>query len=270
MAEPAPQPQRKPRIPRHVEVVAIERPAARWISMTLRGEQMEGFKVEAPTAHVKLFLPTDGQTDVPAMTTGPDGRLVWAEGAVPPAIRTYTPRRYDAATHTLEVQFLLHGDGPASRWAERAEVGHGLVVVGPGGRFVMDGEARRWWIGGDESALPAIGTLLESLPAAAEAEVHVEVADDGAKLALPARDRTRVHWHPRRSRNAFGAELLDAARSADAPADMRFWIACEAAAMRDVRRHLLVDRGVPRSAVTTRGYWRIGQTDYPDHDYGED
>src|SRR5581483_11896185 len=80
MAEPAPQPQRKPRIPRHVEVVAIERPAARWISMTLRGEQMEGFKVEAPTAHVKLFLPTDGQTDVPAMTTGPDG-AIWRKRA---------------------------------------------------------------------------------------------------------------------------------------------------------------------------------------------
>ena len=269
MAQPAPAP-RKPRIPRHVEVVAIERPAARWLSMTLRGEQMEGFKVEAPTAHVKLFLPADGETDVPPMTTGPDGRLVWAPDAVPPAIRTYTPRRYDAATHTLEVQLLLHGDGPGSSWAERAQVGHGLIVVGPGGRFVMDGSAPRWWIAGDESALPAIGTLLEALPPSAQADVHVEVGGDSAKLELPSRPRTRIEWHVRRSASAFGAELLDAARAADAAPGTQHWIACEAGAMRAVRRVLLEERGLARAAVTTRGYWRIGQTDYPDHDYGED
>jgi NADPH-dependent ferric siderophore reductase len=204
------------------------------------------------------------------MTTGPDGRLVWAEGAVAPAIRTYTPRRYDAATHTLDVQFLLHGDGPASRWAERAEVGHRLVVVGPGGRFVLDGGASRWWIAGDETALPAIATLLEALPAAAEAEVHVEVADDDARLELPPRAGTQVVWHARTSPDAFGDELAEAARYAEAPAGSRFWVACEAAAMREIRRYLLDERSVPRELLTTRGYWRAGETDYPDHDYGED
>ncbi len=262
--------QRKPRIPRHVEVVSIERPAPRWVSMTFRGEQMEGFTVEAPTAHVKLFLPAEGETDVPAMTTGPDGRLAWAPEAVPPAIRTYTPRRYEPAMHTLEVQFLLHGDGPASRWAERAEVGHGLVVVGPGGRFVMERQADRWWIAGDESALPAIGTLLEALPAGVEAEVHAEVADADAQLELPDRLHTHVTWHVRRAANAFGAELLDAARDARTADGTRFWVACEAGAMREIRRLLLDERQVPRTSMTTRGYWRAGQVDYPDHDYGED
>jgi NADPH-dependent ferric siderophore reductase len=270
MAQPAPAPARKPRIPRHVEVTSVERSSPMWVTMRLRGEQMEGFKVEAPTAHVKLFLPAAGQTDVPPMTTGPDGRLAWSPDAVPPAIRTYTPRRYDAATHTLEVQFLLHGDGPASSWAARAEAGHGLVVVGPGGRFVMDETATRWWIAGDESALPAIGTLLEALPEGAEADVHVEIAGAAAKLELPVRTGTRVQWHVRRSAAGFGAELLDAARGAELTPETRCWVACEAGALREIRRHLLEERAMPRSSITTRGYWRIGQTDYPDHDYGED
>ena len=41
------------------------------------------------------------------------------DDALRPVVRTYTPRRFDAAAGTLEVQFLLHGDGPASAWAER-------------------------------------------------------------------------------------------------------------------------------------------------------
>ena len=40
--------------------------------------------------------------------------------------------------------------------------------------------------------------------------------------------------------------------------------------MRRIRRHLLTERGIDRAALTTRGYWKLGATDYPDRDYGED
>ena len=122
-------------------------------------------------------------------------------------MRTYTPRRFDAATGTLEIQFVLHGAGPASEWAERASAGDKIAVAGPGGRFVMDAGAERWWIAGDESAIPAVATLLEALPAAAAAEVHLEVADadDEVEFASPA--KTEITWHHRRSPDAFGAEL---------------------------------------------------------------
>ena len=46
----------------------------------------------------------------------------------------------------------------------------------------MDTGAERWWIAGDESAIPAVATLLEALPAAAAAEVHLEVADADAHI----------------------------------------------------------------------------------------
>ena len=261
---------RKPRIPRLVSVVSIERVAPRWMSMTFKGDALEGFHVDAPTAHVKLFLPAEGERRPPEMTNGADGRLYWPDGATPPSIRTYTPRRFDAQRLTLDVQLLLHGDGPASRWAEQARLGDQVVVVGPGGRFALDGAARRWWIAGDESALPAIGTLLETLPAGAGAEVHVELADDGDRLALPERPNTDVAWHVRRSPTAFGAELADAARAAAVSAETRYWVACEATAMRAIRRILIEERGIAKTSVVTRGYWRIGETAYRDGDYGED
>ena len=35
----------------------------------------------------------------------------------------------------------------------------------------------------------------------------------------------------------------------------------EATSVRDVRRHLLVDRGVPREAVSVSGYWKRQRTE---------
>jgi NADPH-dependent ferric siderophore reductase len=48
------------------------------------------------------------------------------------------------------------------------------------------------------------------------------------------------------------------------------WVGLEAAAMRAVRRHLLGVRGLDREQVYTRGYWKLGVADHPDHDTGED
>jgi NADPH-dependent ferric siderophore reductase len=266
LAQPLP---KKPRVPRRIEVVSVERQAPRWVSVLLHGDELEGFHVDAPTGHVKLFFPAEGETAAPAPAVV-DGRVVFPDAAVQPAVRTYTPRRFDAAARTLEVQFLIHGDGPGSRWAERAAVGHRLVLIGPGGRFVLEPEVERWWIAGDESALPAIGTLLEAIPASAKAEVHVEVASDDDRLEIPMAAEARVVWHRRRSPADYGAELLDAARLAEASPDSRYWVACEAGAMRAIRRLLLDERNLPKTSVITRGYWRAGETNYPDHDYGED
>jgi NADPH-dependent ferric siderophore reductase len=48
------------------------------------------------------------------------------------------------------------------------------------------------------------------------------------------------------------------------------YVACEAGAMRRIRRHLLTERGMNRDHVVTRGYWKQGATDHPDGDYGQD
>ncbi|MEQ1616017.1 MAG: SIP domain-containing protein, partial [Hyphomicrobiaceae bacterium] len=50
----------------------------------------------------------------------------------------------------------------------------------------------------------------------------------------------------------------------------RWWIACEAGAMRRIRHHLLTERRVDPALIHTRGYWKLGATAYPDHDYGKD
>ena len=50
--------------------------------------------------------------------------------------------------------------------------------------------------------------------------------------------------------------------------DADWFVACEAGAMRGIREHLRNDRAVAPERMETRGYWRRGEANYPDHDYG--
>lgn len=246
----------------------MSRITPRLVSVWVTGEALDGFTIDAPTGHIKVFLPLSGQ-DAPLLPEFlPEGQVVPEDAR--PVVRTYTPRRFDAGNRTLEVQFLLHGEGPASEWAERASAGDQIMVAGPGGRFVMDPTVEHWWIAGDESAIPAIGTLLEALPDTAAAEVHLEVADADDELEFTSPAKTAITWHHRRAPDAWGAELDEAARAAAIADGAKVWVACEAAAMRGIRRHFLADRGLPASSLVTRGYWRIGEANHPDHDYGDD
>lgn len=236
--------------------------------MLVAGDDLGGFADATPTSHLKVFLPADGQ-DAPNLPEYTPEGAVYADDGPPPVVRTYTPRRYDPQSKTLEIQFLLHGDGPASDWAQRARPGDKLAVAGPGGRFSLEPAADHWWIAGDESAIPAIGTLLEALPATVTADVHIEVADAGDELGVPGSAKTTITWH-HRTPGVYGAELVDAAAAAAIPAGGRIWVACEAGAMRDIRRYFTRERGIPVGQLVTRGYWRTGEQNHPDHDYGED
>jgi NADPH-dependent ferric siderophore reductase len=252
-----------------VKVASVSHVTPRLVSVRVTAEDMSRFAAAAPTAHIKLFLPAPGQ-DAPTMPImTPEGR-VWPEDQPRPIVRTYTPRAYDPQSNTLEVQFLLHGVGPASEWAQNAAPGDKLAIGGPGGRFNADSSIARWWIAGDESALPAVGTLLDSLPASASAEVHLEVEGPDDEIPLTSAAAVTVVWHHRRNGDAFGAELYDAATAAAITEDTHVWVACEASAVRRIRSLMLGDKEVPASRLVTRGYWRIGAPDHPDHDYGED
>jgi NADPH-dependent ferric siderophore reductase len=246
----------------------VSRIAPRLVSVWVAGDALEGFRIEAPTSHIKVLLPAPGQ-DAPLLPEYlPEGQVVPEDAR--PVVRTYTPRRFDEASRTLEIQFVLHGAGPASEWAERASVGDQLAVAGPGGRFTMDPAVEHWWIAADESAIPAVGTLLEALPATATAEVHLEVADADDEIELDSPPKAAITWHHRRAADAWGVELSEAARAADIADGTRVWVACEAAAMRGIRRYFMAERGLPASSLVTRGYWRLGAANHPDHDYGDD
>jgi NADPH-dependent ferric siderophore reductase len=256
---------REPPVFRRVAVLAVATVTPRLVRIRLGGPQLDGLVVEQPAASVRLLLPSPGSTDLvmPAWNGNefllPDGRR--------PALRTFTPLRLDTAGLTLDLEIVLHDGGAASAWAEATKEGGEAAISGPGRGYPIDPDAAGFLLAGDESALPAIGQLLEALPAHKPVQVRIEVAQTDARLELPERPDTRVEWYDRPDGAPPGDTLVAAVAGADLPAGSRVWAAGEAAAMQRIRRHLLDDRGLPRSETWIRGYWkhgRAGDTDDTD------
>jgi NADPH-dependent ferric siderophore reductase len=179
-----------------------------------------------------------------------------------PAIRTLTPLRLDPAAPRLDLEIVVHEGGAASAWARAAKPGDEAAVSGPGRGYPVDADAPGFLLAGDESAIPAIGQLLETLPEDKPVRVVVEVADAEARLDLPAHPGATVEWRDLPAGAPPGDTLVAAvtgAAGAELPAGTRIWAAGEAAAMQRIRRHLLEERQIPRSETWIRGYWKHGR-----------
>jgi NADPH-dependent ferric siderophore reductase len=265
----SPRPRTAPRF-RNLTVANVTRLTPRSVRITLTGDDLAGFATDGPASHLKLVFPAPGQERPALPTVGPDG-LVWPAGQPRPLMRTYTPRRFDPVRGELDIDFVLHNHaGPASAWAYRARPGDTVVVVGPRGRYLPDPASGWHFIAGDETALPAIATILEVLPPGVPAVVIVEVADAEEQLPLDSKADLRVTWLYRGEATA-GSALELAVAAAELPSgDGQVFVAAEARAMRRIRRHLLNDRGIDSDRLYTRGYWMYGEADHPDHDTGED
>ncbi len=257
-------PSNPPRKPRYAATVQrVQRLTPRMMRIVFGGPALAGFNWNGPAAHIKLIL-------------GPIG----AEPQVRPLSRTYTPRHFDAAR--LRTDRGLRAARRGSRLhlgRPRPQVGQPMVIAGPGRCYAFDPQAQWLLIAGDESAIPAIATILEVVPDHVRTQVLIEVNDaaDEFAIAAAACQREPALAAPAQrplehgSAGTAGIELTAAVAAFEAPAGTgSVYVACEADAMRRIRRHLLVERALPREWVTTRGYWKQGATDHPDRDYGED
>lgn len=263
---PASTPDRTPRRVRHelrfrqLQVKAVQRMTPHLVRVTLTGEQLAGFHSPGFDDHAKIFFPDPHTGWLTLPTVGSEGP-VWPEGAKP-TMRDYTPGCYDAAAHTLELDFALHEAGPATQWAEQAKPGDTLGVGGPRGSFIVPTQFDWHLLIGDDTALPAIARRLAELPAGARAVVLAEVDGPADQLALESAASVSVHWvHRQGATPGTTTALLDALRTLDLPTgDFHAWVACESAAAKALRTHLVDERGAHPKWTRASGYWRRGAT----------
>ncbi|GAA2519489.1 siderophore-interacting protein [Streptomyces gobitricini] len=257
----AEQPTRKAPKAREARVVRTERLTPHMVRVVLGGDGLAGFAADEFTDHyIKIVFPAPGVTypEPFDMTRIREEfpREQW------PTTRTYTVRAWDAAQRELTVDFVVHGDeGLAGPWAARAQVGETVRFLGPGGGYAPDPAADWHLLVGDESALPAIAASLERLPeeAVGHALIEVESADEEQKIAAPP--GVRLHWLHRGGR-PVGEPLLAAVRGLDfPPGDVHAFVHGEAGFVKDLRRHLRMERQIPRERLSISGYWRLGKTD---------
>ncbi|WP_424533080.1 siderophore-interacting protein [Sphaerisporangium viridialbum] len=230
---------------------------------------------DEPDQQVKLYFPKPGQA-VPKLPEPGGDFMRWYEAfnAIPederPWMRSFTIRAADRERKTVDIDFVLHGDaGPAARWAESARPGDVLGRFGPSAMFARPvplsaaiGASDWLLLAGDQAALPAIGTLVESLPEGFRAVAYVEVGGAAEEQSFASRGRVSVHWvHRGHVPPGHGDALLQAVRGAEFPSGRVFaWLAGEAGTVRALRRHLVGDRGVDKRSIDFTGYWRLRLT----------
>lgn len=189
-----------------------------------------------------------------------------------PARRRYTVRHWDPATRTLSIDFVLHGHGHggpghgdpgvAGAWAATAAPGDVLQLTGPGGSYLPDADAGWHLMVGDESALPAIAASLERVPhgVPVHAVLEVDGVEDRVDLVCPG--ELHVTWLHRDEHPGTDDLLPDAVRALTfPPGRVHAFVHGEAGDVREIRRHLLLERGVDRDRLSASGYWRHSMND---------
>ena len=222
---------------RTLQVLRVEREHPALARVVLQGDELADFVSLSFDDHVKLFLP-DGQ--------GAEVR------------RDYTPRAFDAGRRELVIEFALHGDGPATRWARQAQPGQTLRVGGPRGSMVIDDDLDWLLLAGDACALPAIRRRVAELPADAAVRV-IALVDDPTELALPP-TAAALEQRVCLQRDAWLAALAEWVP----PRGEGFaWCAGEAALMARARATLRL-KGVSAASMRVAAYWKRGQADFHD------
>jgi NADPH-dependent ferric siderophore reductase len=229
--------------------------------ITLHGPELAGYAPPSPAGSVRLLLPDE--PGAPLVIPVWNGNAYFHTDGRRPVIRTLTPLRHDPAAHELDIDVVLHGEGPLSEWASTCAPGAAVAVSGPGRGYAIDGQAPVLFAG-DESALPAIGQLLEATPASSPVTAIVEIAHLGARVPLSERADVEVRWVERPPNALPGMAMVDAvidafARAEVAPAT-KLWVAGEAAAVQRLRRHLFEELGMSRARAHVRGYWKHGRS----------
>lgn len=259
----------KPKRPQHVFVVdRTERLSPHMVRVHLGGSAFEDFVAQADPdrlgstdKYVKLLLAK------PSLGLVPPYDLEALRETLPkqdrPARRTYTVRAVDHTTRTIAIDFVVHGDeGLAGPWAASAQPGDRLALSGPGGGYAPTTDpAVTHVLLGDDSALPAIGAALESMPDSATGVALVEVAGPADEQDIRHPAGVDLRWLHRDATGAQpGTLLLETTRGLPrASRPVQVFAHGERTAMKAIRRLLQDDWGLEKREMSLSAYWALGR-----------
>ena len=171
-------------------VTAIETVTPSMRRFTLRADAFADFGVEQPGEIVTLGWPAPGR-ELVLPRTG----WRFPPGNEDQHWRNYTVRSIDPARSQIDIDFFLHGDaGRAAAWAERAQVGDAIGFAGP--RLHWKGGNHADWslLVADETGLPALLAILETLPAGHRTTALAEVSDNTERQEVETAADVDLHW----------------------------------------------------------------------------
>jgi NADPH-dependent ferric siderophore reductase len=260
--------------PRLVTVATVEEITPTYRRITFTGDDLATFQSLSPEDHIKVAVPEPGRTDIDLPEWGPNG-LFYPEGRTRPQLRDYTPRSYSQQDRTLVVDLVLHGDGPASNWAARAEPGHRVGIMGPRGSHLVEDVFDWYLMIGDETVLPSIARRLAEAKPETTYVAFIEVNGPEDEQAFDTVANTEITW-VHRNGDVPGTttgleEALRAFVAGGLPSGEVFvWAGGEAGILKGIRRFLLNEAGFDRNWTSFSGHWKYGVADHDHHEPIED
>ncbi|MCZ4498531.1 MAG: hypothetical protein JWQ74_1084 [Marmoricola sp.] len=293
-----------------LEAVSVERISPSYVRVVFSSPALADFGVDGPRydQRIKLIFPARDAEPVDLAAVDETWMETWY--ARPEGergyMRTYTIRDVlgEGAETCFVVDVVVHQDGlagPGGSWGLAAKPGDKVVVMAPrrgvpfGGIEFDQPAGTHLLLVGDETALPAIASILEDLAPDVQGVVFLEVPDAGDLADLRAPTGVEICWVPRGHtdpgtrlipavRSHFGLEpgewvdpadvdpdlwetptwsssgdALDGGERPDGPlADLYAWIAGESRMVTTLRRALVNELEVDRTRVAFMGYWRKG------------
>ncbi|SDS08819.1 ATP-binding cassette, subfamily B, IrtA [Brevibacterium siliguriense] len=189
--------------------------------------------------------------------------------------RGYTFSAIDLDAGTFSLDFVLHGDlgdadpvdsddiGPGARWAAHVRPGATIEAALTPARLDLPDDTAHLLLAGDLTALPAINSWCEAVPA--EVTITVAITADPTEVpGLPQSEHPNATWHwMNQGSNAEAAPQLRTDRSVTDhlrgldldSAGLYVWAAGERSMVKEVRRFAKGDLGLGRSQQFSQFYW---------------
>lgn len=215
--------------------------------ITLAGACLSGYVTGLPAQWIKLYAP---------MSLSDLGDIG----------RAYTIRAYRPDEKEIDIDIALHRQGPLTMWAASAWEGQSLAISGARGGYTIAPGAQWLMLAGDVTAVPAISTILETLPQEFPVKVCVNLSDASELDLLPVSRHTELYWMvqgrgARASRGNLQA-IVASAGAFNGPGQA--WIAGEASVAAAVGKYLLRDVGMAAASVHPFGFWKRRIREYKD------
>jgi NADPH-dependent ferric siderophore reductase len=233
------------RRPNPAMVVAAQRVTPHMRRLAFQGDAFRSYNVSLPGQWVKFLVPTE---------TGAPG-----EG------RAYTIRSFDHANGIIQIDFVMHGDcGPVSTWAAAAVVGDRAYLGSPRGGHRIDSTAQWRLLAGDETALPAIASILEILPQDdIPVRVLIEVPSKDDAQPLSGSMNADIQWLARSPGNTPGSLVASRISELELPSEPgQVFAAGEATAIKRIKGDVM--RRAQTTKLDAKGYWLLGASDHRD------
>jgi NADPH-dependent ferric siderophore reductase len=227
--------------------------------ITVTGDRLHALRGKwAPTLEVRGLFPSDGGE------VGPEGPVSFPPG-VHALVRTYTARSFDDERATMDIDFVIHeGGGVGSRWAASADVGDRLALALRYPEASPRDHVADWYLlVGDETAVPAIGSIIETMPAGRRVVAFIEVGGSPDEQTFKTDADVSITWLHRGEAAAGTSRIVDeTVRALDWPTGKVFaFVTGEVRMVTAVRRFLREEKGLTRHDYKIQAYWRRGMTE---------